>query len=177
MNIEQLEQAGRLLYGDQWQSNLARDLKIDSRRIRQWVSGERSVSDWVLVEIQALLDKKQFNINQFLSTINKDADMTNFINKLQPNTAMINKVAQNPNSTKVAEAVQTQLKSIVIAVYKNNLFKIAGIGADGKKLIEFTASKGDEGLVFWFGEDWKDKVIKIERVGDEDELVKIDDIA
>lgn len=177
MTIEQLEQAGRLLYGDQWQSNMARDLNIDSRRIRQWASGERSVSDWVLVEIQALLDKKQFNINQFLSTINKDADMTNFINKLQSNTAMVNKVAQNPNSTKVAESVQAQLKSIVLAVYKNNLFKIAGIDADGKKLIEFTASKGDEGLVFWFGGDWKDKVIKIERIGDADELVKIDDIA
>ena len=177
MTIEQLEQAGRLLYGDQWQSNMARDLNIDSRRIRQWASGERSVSDWVLVEIQALLDKKQFNINQFLSTINKDADMTNFINKLQSNTAMVNKVARNPNSTKVAESVQAQLKSIVLAVYKNNLFKIAGIDADGKKLIEFTASKGDEGLVFWFGGDWKDKVIKIERIGDADELVKIDDIA
>lgn len=177
MTVEQLAQAGRLLYGDQWQSNMARDLNIDSRRIRQWVSGERSVSDWVLVEIQALLDKKQFNINQFLSTINKDADMTNFINKLQSNTAMVNKVAQNPNSTKVAESVQAQLKSIVLAVYKNNLFKIAGIDADGKKLIEFTASKGDEGLVFWFGGDWKDKVIKIERIGDADELVKIDDIA
>lgn len=177
MDVNKLTEAGRLLYGDQWQSNMARDLNIDSRRIRQWVSGERSVSDWVLAEIQALLDKKQFNINQFLSTINKGADMTNFINKLQSNTAMINKVAQNPNSTKVAEAVQAQLKSIVMAVYKNNLFKIAGIDADGKKLIEFTASKGDEGLVFWFGNDWKDKVIKVERIGDADELVKIDDIA
>lgn len=177
MNIKQLEQAGRLLYGDQWQSNLARDLSIDSRRIRQWVSGERSVSEWVLVEVRALLDKKQFNINQFLSAINKEAETKNFINKLKPNTAMINKVAQNPSSTKVAEAVQAQLKSIVIAVYKNNLFKIAGIDADGKKLIEFTTSKGDEGLVFWFGEDWKSKVIKLERIGDADELVNIDDIA
>ena len=177
MDIKQLTEAGRLLYGDQWQSNMARDLNIDSRRVRQWLSGTSPVSPWVATELQALLDKKQFNINQFLGSINKDADMTNFINKLQSNTAMINKVAQNPNSTKVAEAVQAQLESIVIAAYKNNLFKIAGIDADGKKLIEFTAAKGDDGLVFWFGEDWRSKVTRIERIGDADEVVKIDDIA
>lgn len=177
MDIKKLEQAGQLLYGDQWQSNLARDLKIDSRRIRQWMSGDRQISDWVATEVSALLDKKQFNINQFLKTINKDADMTNFINRLQPNKAMINKVAQNPNSTKVAEAVQAQLKGVVMAVYKNNLFKVAGIDVDGKKLIEFTASKGDEGLVFWFGDDWRSRVVKIERIGNEDELINIEDIA
>lgn len=177
MDIKQLEQAGQLLYGDQWQSNLARDLGIDSRRIRQWVNNDRPISDWVTSEVSALLDKKQFNINQFLKTINQDDDMANFINKLQSNKAMISKVAQNPNSTKVAEAVQAQLKSIVMAVYKNNLFKIAGIDADGKKLIEFTASKGDEGLAFWFGDDWKSKVVKIERIGDADELLSIDDVA
>jgi len=177
MDIKQLEQAGRLLYGDQWQSNMARDLNIDSRRVRQWMSGDRQISGWVATEVSALLDKKQFNINQFLKTINKDNDMTNFINRLQPNKAMINKVAQNPNSAKVAEAVQAQLKSIVMAVYKNNLFKIAGIDADGKKLIEFTAVKGDEGLVFWFGDDWRSKVTRIERIGDADELLSIDDVA
>jgi hypothetical protein len=177
MDIKQLEQAGRLLYGDQWQSNMARDLNIDSRRVRQWMSADRQISGWVATEVSALLDKKQFNINQFLKTINKDTDMTNFINRLQPNKAMINKVAQNPNSTKVAEAVQAQLEGIVMAVYKNNLFKIAGIDADGKKLIEFTASKGDDGLVFWFGEDWQSKVIKIERIGDADELVRVEDVA
>lgn len=177
MNIEQLEQAGRLLYGDQWQSSLARDLSIDSRRVRQWMTGDRPVSDWVGREVGALLDKKQFNISHFLKTINKDSDVANFINNLQSNKVMIGKVAQSPNSPKVAEAVQAQLKSIVMAVYKNNLFKIAGIDKDGKKLIEFTASKGDDGLVFWFGEDWQSKVIKIERIGDKDELIKVGDVA
>jgi len=177
MDIEQLERAGRLLYGDQWQSNLARDFSIDSRRIRQWVNNERPVSDWVVLEVQALLGKNQQDINQFLKNLIKDDGMTNFIDKLKSNTIMINKVAQNPNSPKVAEAVQVQLKSIVIAVYKNNLFKVAAIDKDGKKLIEFTASKGDAGLVFWFGDNWQDKVIKIERIGDEDELVRINDIA
>lgn len=176
MDIKQLTEAGRLLYGDQWQSNMARDLNIDSRRVRQWLSGTSPVSPWVATELQALLDKKQFNINQFLGSMNKDADMTNFIDKLQPNNAMINKVAQNPSSTKVAEAVQAQLKSIVMAVYKNNLFKIAGIDADSKKLIEFTSAKGDDSLVFWFGEDWKSKVARIERIGDADELLSIDDV-
>jgi len=177
MDIEQLEQAGRLLYGDQWQSNLAKSLAIDSRRVRQWVNNDRPISEWVAPELYALMDKNQQDVKRFLNNLSKDDVMTNFIDKLKSNTSMINKVAQNPNSTKVGEAVQVQLKSIVIAVYKNNLFKVAAIDKDGKKMISFTASKGDAGLVFWFGDNWQDKVIKIERIGDEDELVRINDIA
>lgn len=67
MTIEQLEQAGRLLYGDQWQANLARDFNIDSRRIRQWLSGDRSISDWVDNAVVELLNKKQKDIGDYLS--------------------------------------------------------------------------------------------------------------
>lgn len=69
MTIEQLEQAGRLLYGDQWQANLARDFNIDSRRIRQWLSGDRSISGWVDSAVVELLTKKQKDIGDYLSDI------------------------------------------------------------------------------------------------------------
>lgn len=67
MTIEQLEQAGRLLYGDQWQANLARDFNIDSRRIRQWLSCDRSISDWVDSAVVELLTKRQKDIGDYLS--------------------------------------------------------------------------------------------------------------
>lgn len=103
--------------------------------------------------------------------------MSNFINNLKFNHAIINKVGRNPKSPKAAEAVQQNLKSVVIAVYNNDLFKIAGLDVESKKLVEFTASKGDEALDFWLGEGWQSKVIKIERINDPDELIKIEDIA
>jgi predicted transcriptional regulator len=122
-------------------------------------------------EWAGLLDSVQQHFNTGYN------DMANFIDRLESNTATVNKVAQNPKSLKVAEVVQSQIKSIVIAVHDNNLFKIAAIDKNGKKLISFTASKDDGALIFWFGEGWKSKVIKIERINDTDELIMIDDIA
>lgn len=75
MNIEQLERAGRLLYGDQWQANLARDFNIDSRRIRQWLSGDRSISDWVEIAVMRLLKNNQSQINQFIEQMELDMDI------------------------------------------------------------------------------------------------------
>lgn len=69
MTIEQLEQGGRLLYGDQWQANLARDFNIDSRRIRQWLSGDRPISGWVQDDLTALLKANQENIAKYLADI------------------------------------------------------------------------------------------------------------
>ena len=67
MNIEQLERAGRLLYGDAWQANMARSLNIDSRRIRQWNTGDRPMGDWVGAEVIALLEQNRDAINEYLS--------------------------------------------------------------------------------------------------------------
>ncbi len=69
MTIEELEQAGRLLYGDQWQSNLARDLGIDSRRIRQWLTGDRPISDWLEGDVIKLLTQNQEGISKYLDSI------------------------------------------------------------------------------------------------------------
>ncbi|MGP4715286.1 transcriptional regulator [Psychrobacter sp. T6-6] len=69
MTIEKLEQGGRLLYGDQWQANLARDFDIDSRRIRQWLSGDRPISDWVKGDLIKLLKANQKEISEYLADI------------------------------------------------------------------------------------------------------------
>lgn len=55
MNKETLTAIGQVLYGTQWQSDLARALNIDSRRIRQWLNNERPIPDWLNKELKRLL--------------------------------------------------------------------------------------------------------------------------
>ena len=66
MNTEQLQQVGRLLYGDQWQSNLARSLSVDDRTVRRWASGESAIKQSIANEIIELLKNNQSEINQFI---------------------------------------------------------------------------------------------------------------
>lgn len=66
MTIDQLITAGQLLYGDQWQANLARSLNVDVRRIRHWTAGTRPISDFVDKEVRQLLINKQKKIDDFL---------------------------------------------------------------------------------------------------------------
>lgn len=75
MNVEQLTQSGRLLYGDQWQSNLARSLKIDSRRVRQWLNDERPIPDWVTAEVVTLLRNNQNAITNHLTQLESNMDI------------------------------------------------------------------------------------------------------
>lgn len=67
MNTVELEKAGKLLFGEQWQSNLADKLGIDSRRVRHWIAGTRSIPHFVNVEVTKLLEENQIEINQFLT--------------------------------------------------------------------------------------------------------------
>lgn len=54
---EQLAQSGQALYGERWQTDLAKALTIDSRRVRQWLADERPIPDWLTGELIALLEK------------------------------------------------------------------------------------------------------------------------
>jgi len=56
---EQLVRAGSLLYGERWQSDLARALGVNDRRVREWVAGERRPSAGVWADIAALLRQRQ----------------------------------------------------------------------------------------------------------------------
>ncbi|WP_080546128.1 DNA methyltransferase [Actinobacillus pleuropneumoniae] len=71
---EYLSIIGETLYGNQWQSNLARDLGLsDARRVRQWIAGERTIPSGVWADIVELVRVKQTNLSSILSkmTINK----------------------------------------------------------------------------------------------------------
>ncbi|NDL70493.1 transcriptional regulator [Vreelandella alkaliphila] len=53
---KQLEEIGTALYGERWQSDMARALGIkDSRRIRAFMSEERSIPPGIWHELAALL--------------------------------------------------------------------------------------------------------------------------
>ncbi|UZA25342.1 helix-turn-helix domain-containing protein [Moraxella bovis] len=58
MTKDRLIAIGQALYGTQWQSDLARALDIDSRRVRQWLNDERGLPDWLDDELKKLLDDK-----------------------------------------------------------------------------------------------------------------------
>lgn len=64
--VDRLETAGKLLYGDVWQTNLARDLGIDSRLVRQWCAKERVMRYEYYQKIVQLLTERQKLIGEHL---------------------------------------------------------------------------------------------------------------
>ena len=67
--ISKLEQAGRALFGQTWQTQLAISLKTDSRRIRQWLAGDRSVPDGVWTDIKSLAEQRKRQIDELILTL------------------------------------------------------------------------------------------------------------
>ncbi|MND65974.1 hypothetical protein D3C80_573600 [compost metagenome] len=58
MTPEQLRQAGSLLYGQSWQTDFARAIDIDPRRVRQWLTGDRPIPLSLWEEVVKLLQEK-----------------------------------------------------------------------------------------------------------------------
>jgi hypothetical protein len=54
--VERLETVGRAMYGDNWQSRLARDLEVDPRTVRFWLSRKRPVPQHVGAQLRLALD-------------------------------------------------------------------------------------------------------------------------
>ncbi|EJB8464318.1 TPA: transcriptional regulator [Acinetobacter baumannii] len=61
MTPEQLRQAGELLYGTQWQTDFARAIDVDARRVRQWLSGDRPIPKGLWTEVIELLNSNSKN--------------------------------------------------------------------------------------------------------------------
>ena len=58
MTPDQLRQAGSLLYGQSWQTDFARAIDIDPRRVRQWLTGDRPIPLNLWEEVVKLLQEK-----------------------------------------------------------------------------------------------------------------------
>ena len=62
MTPNQLAHFGESIYGDGWQSALARDLDIADRTVRRWIAGEFKVPDeienWLIQIIDMRIDQQ-----------------------------------------------------------------------------------------------------------------------
>ena len=56
LTSEQLTERASALYGPEWQSPLARRIRVDARTVRRWKAGERDIPDW-LGEFLGLLER------------------------------------------------------------------------------------------------------------------------
>ncbi|MDI5832520.1 hypothetical protein OCF84_21630 (plasmid) [Shewanella xiamenensis] len=63
----ELMAAGQALFGDRWQTDLARELDLsDPRRLRQWLSGGKPIPISVWSDICSLLRDRQLTIDSVL---------------------------------------------------------------------------------------------------------------
>lgn len=73
MTPEQLRQAGELLYGTQWQTDFARAIDVDPRRVRQWLSGDRPIPKGLWIEAIELLNSNSKNTAAYAENLQKVA--------------------------------------------------------------------------------------------------------
>jgi DNA-binding transcriptional regulator YdaS (Cro superfamily) len=59
MNTEQLAEAGRILFGAQWQTALSRMLGVTDRTMRRWYAGTSAVPPAVAETIRQAVEAKQ----------------------------------------------------------------------------------------------------------------------
>lgn len=50
-----LRRTGEALYGERWQSALARELHLNERTIRSYLSGRDPIPDWLWAELRKLV--------------------------------------------------------------------------------------------------------------------------
>jgi DNA-binding transcriptional regulator YiaG len=47
MTPDDLMRRSSLLYGEDWQSPLARRVRVDARTVRRWKAGDREIPEWL----------------------------------------------------------------------------------------------------------------------------------
>lgn len=56
MTPNELESRAAAMYGEDWQSVLARRVRVDTRTMRRWKAGDRAIPEW-LDAFLALLER------------------------------------------------------------------------------------------------------------------------
>lgn len=69
---ELLALCGQALYGARWQTEIARDLQVDDRTVRRWLSGERSIPPGLRRELLALLREHADGIGDLINRLSTD---------------------------------------------------------------------------------------------------------
>lgn len=70
MTFEELEEICSLLWGQSWQSELARTLDVDRRTVNSWK--RQGVAKWVNDEMQNIIENRKYDVN-FADEIFKDS--------------------------------------------------------------------------------------------------------
>lgn len=70
-NTEKMIEVGKLVYGDNWQSPLSRDIDVDSRTIRYALKGEREINHLSSRLLEAL-EQKIEKLKSAIDIINRD---------------------------------------------------------------------------------------------------------
>lgn len=68
MTPDTLRAIGEALYGERWQSDTARLLGVDSRRVRQWMAGERPIPAGITPELLSALRDRRVVIDGLLAS-------------------------------------------------------------------------------------------------------------
>ena len=68
-----LVRAARSLYGDQWQSPIARDLQMSDRHIRRIAAGQASARPGMLVDMWRLIIERQLEMDEIIDEIRQHA--------------------------------------------------------------------------------------------------------
>lgn len=54
MTPAELERRAVALFGSDWQSALARRIRVDPRTVRRWKAGDREIPEWLDVMLELL---------------------------------------------------------------------------------------------------------------------------
>jgi hypothetical protein len=54
MTSAELERRAVNLFGPDWQSSLARQIRVDPRTVRRWKAGDRAIPEWLDVMLELL---------------------------------------------------------------------------------------------------------------------------
>lgn len=71
MGPKEFRKSGELLFGPRWQTDIARELGVDSRRVRQWVKGDRPLPDTIDRDIIQLLKARLSQLIKLLDFFEK----------------------------------------------------------------------------------------------------------
>lgn len=69
MGPKEFRKSGEVLFGPRWQTDIARALGVNSRRVRQWIKGERPLPDTIDRDIIKLLENRKLKIETVLNSI------------------------------------------------------------------------------------------------------------
>ena len=65
-----LKDVGTALFGERWQTDLSRELKLsDPRRLRQWLNDERQIPPGIMEDLVELLEARQELIKKHINLL------------------------------------------------------------------------------------------------------------